>query len=189
MTHPIREPLSSEYSRLIVYACPTGDLAAQLDAYFAQTRARLGENTAHQYPPHISLTGFFHDQPAAIPDYIPALDHALAAVRQLQPSAVITMARLNLSDEFHGIEIESAWLKQVIDAFITFAPSATRRDAIRKKDWLHLSLAYQFPTAQAQALRTFAQSYVRLDTAVAWQLRFYEQHPDKLWTCHRTWWI
>ena len=187
MTTPISEPTPAEMSRLIVYACPTGDLASQLDAYFAQSRALFGENLAHQYMPHISLTGFFHDRSSTIPRYVHQLDRALAVLHQQQPYAAITMTRLNLSDEFHGIEIESAWLKQLIDAFITFASSPTRRDAIRKKDWLHLSLAYQFPPAQAPTLRSLAQSFVHLDAAVKWQLRFYEQHPDKLWTCHQTW--
>jgi hypothetical protein len=185
--NPPHEPTSPGVSRLIVYACPTGDLATQLDAYFAQSRALFGENMAHQYMPHISLTGFFHDEPTTIPRYIHQLDRALAILRQQRPTAAISLTRLNLTDEFHGIEIDSTWLKQLIDAFITFASSPTRRDAIRKKDWLHLSLAYQFPAAQAPKLRSLAQSFVHLDAAVKWQLRFYEQHPDKLWTCHQTW--
>jgi ubiquitin-associated SH3 domain-containing protein len=176
-----------EFRRLIVYACPTGDFAAQLDAYFAQSRALFGENTAHQYPPHISLTGFYHDVASTIPAYVQQLDHALATVRQLQPAPVISLTRLNMSEDFHGIEIESMWLKQVIDVFITFAQSSTRRDAIRKKDWLHLSLAYHFEPAQGTKLKELAQSHIRLNAPVRWQLRFYEQHPDKLWTCHKTW--
>ncbi len=180
---------ASAFTRLIIYACPTGDFAAQLDAYFAQSRARFGENMAHQYPPHVSLTGFFHDKPEAIPQYIYQLDHAMAVTRQLQPAPAISMTRMNFGDEFHGIEIESAWLKQLVDVFITFAVSNTRRDAIRKKDWLHLSLAYHFPASHGSTLRTMAQTHIQLGAAVGWQVRFYEQHRDKLWTCHKMWTI
>ena len=46
----------------IVYACPVGTLAGQLDLFFARSRAECGENAAHAYPPHCTLTGFFHSQ-------------------------------------------------------------------------------------------------------------------------------
>ena len=44
---------------LILYACPIGPLADDLDAYFSQVTARFGPTTAQTYPVHCTLTGFF----------------------------------------------------------------------------------------------------------------------------------
>ena len=62
---------------LIVYAHPTGELAAQLEQYFETSRDLFGANAAHKYPVHCSLTGFFHDEAASIPIYIDALSSTL----------------------------------------------------------------------------------------------------------------
>ena len=45
--------------KLIVYACPVGELAEQLETYFSKSRLACGPNQAHQYMPHCTLTGFF----------------------------------------------------------------------------------------------------------------------------------
>ncbi|BCX03794.1 MAG: hypothetical protein KatS3mg053_1732 [Candidatus Roseilinea sp.] len=168
---------------LIVYACPTGPLADQLDAYYARVRAEHGPNAAHRYPPHITLVGFFRDAPTALPIYVNAAAEALRAAPR-PPSITITGAMFEPS--FHGLLIESPWLKDLARAFAWLAQSAGRREALRLKDWLHLSLAYEFPPEQHVALATLGRAMVDVAAPVRWELRLYERSGADEWRCHYT---
>lgn len=170
----------------IVYACPMGELADQLDRYFQQSLTRCGENAAHRYMPHCTLTGFFQDEEATIPLYVQALDRALMEALPC-PNPVITIQQLTFNQDWHGLELQSDWLKSMIASFANFAISPTRLDALRLKNWLHLSLAYEFPPEQSETLIQLAQNYIKIQSPVQWELRFYQRHPDYHWTCHHSW--
>jgi ubiquitin-associated SH3 domain-containing protein len=169
---------------LIVYACPTGELATQLNAFFARSRAEIGPNAAHRYPPHITLTGFFHDTPSSIPNYVTALREALAAAPRL---AAIHVTGAMYEPHFYGLLIESPWLQNVTKAFAYLANSSTRADAIRLKDWLHLSLAYEFQPEQAKPLQAIARAMVDVTAPAGWELRLYERFGRDEWRCHASW--
>ena len=176
---------------LIVYACPTGELAEQIEQYFQQSLAVCGANAAHRYMPHCTLTGFFQDEETAIPLYVQALDDALNQA-QPYPTPAITIQQLTFRPDWHGLELQSDWLKQAIATFATLAVSPTRPDALRLKDWLHLSLAYEFQAEQSKALLQLAQKHIHLQSPVRWEVRFYQRHssphsPDQHWTCHQSW--
>jgi hypothetical protein len=175
----------------IVYACPTGELAKQLDRYFQQSLATCGANAAHRYMPHCTLTGFFQDEETAIPLYVEALDRTLCQAQPC-PSPVITIQQLTFRPDWHGLELQSVWLKNMIANFASLAESPTRQDTLRLKDWLHLSLAYEFQPEQSEALIQLAQEYINLGSPVQWELRFYQRHseqhhPDQRWICHQSW--
>ena len=176
------EPLT----KFIVYACPVGPLARQIDAYFERTRTQIGLNTAHEYMPHITLTGFFHDQPSTALPYVQTLDTALSNT-SVTDNPLVTINELLINEQFHGLGIDAPWLKELTAVFAQNAHSPTRSDNIRLKDWLHLSLAYGFQPEQAEPLAQLAREMIDLNTAVSWELRFYQRHPDKSWTCHATW--
>ena len=171
----------------IVYACPQGELANQIEQYFAASRVLCGPNAAHTYMPHCTLTGFFHDDAAAIASYIEALDAALRRARPHQPAQALTIDRMELSHDFHGLMLRGAWLQAVLRDFASAARSPTRRDALRLKDWLHLSLAYRFPPEHHDPLADLARKLVDIDAAVTWQLHFYERLGDGSWICHAGW--
>jgi len=174
---------------LIVYACPTGELAAQLQTYFDATRAALGPNTAHRYMPHISLTGFFHDENSAIPSYGTALQAALQTVMPLRPQdgSAIQITGMRFQDAFHYLQIASPWLTRLSAEFARIAESPTRIDAVRVKDFLHLSLAYGFEPQHAARLAQFARELVNTRSQVDWELHFYERHDDNCWTSRERW--
>lgn len=174
-------------SELILYACPTGELAEQLARYFALSRRACGPNAAHRYMPHITLTGFFHDLPSAIGFYVRQLDRVLAQLPAPAAGAIVTLKQMSFQPNFHLIEIEAPYLKQLAAEFIPLAATESRVEAIRQKDWLHLSLAYDFPPEQHEILQHLAEETLHMDAAVGWELRFYERHPDHAWTCHRAW--
>ena len=173
--------------RFIVYACPVGELARQIDHYYAVSRAMCGPNAAHGYMPHCSLTGFFHDHLNAISRYVEALDAALGRARPEQPAHVLTIDSLEIRESFHGLLLSGPWLRALMADFAHNLHAPTRRDALRLKDWLHLSLAYAFPPEQHAALAGLAHELVDITAPVCWELRFYEHHRDGLWTCHAHW--
>lgn len=172
---------------LIVYACPLGELARQIERYFAISRAICGPNAAHNYMPHCTLTGFFHDDYAAIDRYAAALEAALGRARASQPAAPLEIASMELGAEFHGLLLRGEWLKRVIADFAGTADAPTRRDDLRLKSWLHLSLAYEFPSEQAEALAGLAREFVDVAAPVRWDLRLYERNVDWSWICHASW--
>ncbi|HEY9621323.1 MAG TPA: hypothetical protein V6C78_13185 [Crinalium sp.] len=170
----------------IVYACPVGELAEQLDQYFQQSLDCCGANAAHHYMPHCTLTGFFQDEESAIPLYVEALDRAFHQVQPC-PNPVITIQQLAFRSDWHGLELQSDWLKNLIVVFATSAASPTRREALRLKDWLHLSLAYDFQREHSDVLQQLAQNYISLKTPVQWELRFYQRNAEQRWICHQSW--
>lgn len=172
--------------RYIVYACPGGALAEQLTTYFARSLVGHGPNAAHNYMPHCTLTGFFTDVPASVPMYTAALAQALVR-NQERPNPVIRVLGMECTPQFHGLLLEANWLKQVIADFAVLAVSPSRTEAVRLKDWLHLSLAYEFPPEQHAALAALAHELVDPFAAATWELRFYERHANLTWTCHAAW--
>ncbi|MGK7921656.1 MAG: hypothetical protein AB4080_16790 [Trichodesmium sp.] len=171
----------------IVYACPVGKLNSQLEEYFAETRSKCGENAAHNYMPHCTLTGFFHDQITAIPIYIQALDIALKKSLSQRKKPAIIIQGIELKSDFHYLKIESFWLEKLIADFANNAESTTRTDQLRLKNNLHLSLAYKFSSEQQQNLAKIAKEIINPQAEVSWELRFYQRHPDNSWTCHQSW--
>lgn len=170
--------------KLIVYACPTGPLAEQVELFYTESRARFGPNSAHAYPPHITLTGFFHDDADAIPAYVAALGAAHARAMADRPPAPVVIRELHHHATFHGLLIDSPWLEALAADFAAVAQSPSRRDPIRLKRDLHLSLAYGFRPADGPALGARADAMVSITAPVGWELRFYERQGEGGWVCH-----
>jgi ubiquitin-associated SH3 domain-containing protein len=172
---------------LIVYACPIGPLSAQIEAFYAASLAQCGPNSAHAYPPHITLTGFFHDEPAAVPRYVSALGAAHERAIANGP-AEITISDLLLRPDFLAFTLVSPWLEALAADFAaSVAEPLTRQDAIRLKNWLHLSLAYGYAEQQFLPLKALVEQHIDRSAPVAWELRFYERQPNTVWVCHGAW--
>ncbi|MEM7736900.1 MAG: hypothetical protein AAF267_14045 [Deinococcota bacterium] len=164
---------------LIVYACPVGDLAASLQTYFQLAKANFSANPAHNYMPHITLTGFFEAEAKDVAKLTGWLEAALAA-QQPKPDPVLKITQLILKPEFHGLDIRSPYLKIVT---ADFANRAHELIPLRLKDWLHLSLAYDFPESENTGLHQLAKHTVDIYSSVQWELCLYERHHQG-WTQH-----
>jgi len=177
--------MSNEF---IIYACPTGILAEQLKLYFEQSLTNCGPNTAHRFMPHCTLTGFFREQGSAIPLYLRALERAINRALPICPQPPIVVRGLVFRPDWHGLELESPWLKQLMVNIASTATSPTRQTPLRLKDWLHLSLAYEFRADEEESLRVLAQDLIDPAAPVDWELRFYQRHPhNNSWICHHVW--
>ena len=169
--------------KFIIYVCPIGELSKQLELYFQKSEIECDKNAAHKYMPHCTLTGFFEDELTAIPIYTKALENALSK----HPKPVINILNMTFKPKWHGLELDSPMLKQLIVDFAQIANSPTRQENIRLKDWLHLSLAYDFPGEQQDRLKTIATEIINPQASVKWELRFYQLHDNWTWTCHQSW--
>lgn len=174
-------------TKFILYACPTGQLADQIDAYFEAVKTNYSWNPAQDYMPHCSLTGFFHDNATAAQHYTLAVEEILAQMRPSQPDPVMRVTGMFFDSDFHGFTLQSDWLADLTEAFAATTGSETRGEAIRIKEWLHLSLAYGFKPDEHNALKTMAQQRINPQAAVGWDLRFYQRQDDTRWTCHGCW--
>jgi hypothetical protein len=175
-------------TELIVYACPVGKLAEQIEAYLATTRLEFGESTVHRYPAHCTLTGFFHDHEETVLAYTKALDDALTSALPTQPEHVVTVVGFRPTIGFHHLALESAWLRSLARDFASRAESPTRRERkIRLEDYLHLTLARGFNPQHQDRLAKLAGEKIDLQAAVQWQLRFYERLPGSVWNVRASW--
>lgn len=121
-------------SQLILYACPVGPLAQQIDAYLDKSKRLCGANAAHAYMPHCTLTGFFVDSGCAewavsdaelekasqtIAYYIDALEKVLTDYKQslknnlapAEPAPKIQIEQLMFRPDWHGLPLRADWLK------------------------------------------------------------------------------
>lgn len=178
--------MSIIHCQFIIYACPVGELNQQIEDYFQKSLSLCGENKAHKYMPHCTLTGFFTDNINSIDYYLKALDKAyLAAKNNLDLSIIIK--QLTFNDNWHGLELQAEGLKQLIINFAEIEKSLTRREKLRLKDWLHLSLAYSFKIEDRNKLKNLAREIINLQADVNWELRFYQKNPDWTWKCLKQW--
>lgn len=172
--------------RFIVYACPTGELNKQIEEYFEQSIKLCGKNKAHQYMPHCTLTGFFTDELSSIPLCLEALDKAYTEARN-NTSLNIEITRLTFNKNWHGLELQSDGIKQLIANFVRLEDSPTRQEKLRLKDWLHLSLAYGFKPQDSEQLKHLATELIDIQANVNWELRFYQKKLNCTWKCLQSW--
>jgi hypothetical protein len=175
-------PVVAEF---ILYACPIGPLADAIQAYWRKVASTVGPNAAHDYMPHVTLTGFFHDERHAAGVYVDVLDRLL--MDQPLP-AVVTVTGALFDAGFHLLTVESTWCRAIARAFQDACPpSPPRAVVIRLKEQLHVSLAYGFPAHQAAALERLGRDMVDPASRATWELRFYERVAAGEWLLHGCW--
>ena len=174
--------------QFIIYACPVGKLNRQIENYLQKSLSLCGENKAHKYMPHCTLTGFFNDDIGSLNYYLEALGKAyLEAKNNLDLS--IAIEQLTFNDNWHGLELQAEGLKQLIANFAEREKSPTSTEKLRLKDWLHLSLAYDFNPEDRERLQNLAIENIDLQADVNWELRFYQKNSDWTWKCLGQWTI
>ncbi|MEM8832134.1 MAG: hypothetical protein AAGE96_22695 [Cyanobacteria bacterium P01_G01_bin.19] len=179
--------VSVSTTKFIVYACPTGQFNSLLEDYFRQSLKLYGENTAHKYMPHCTLTGFFTADIDSIPIYIQALDLAYTEAKNENLPLDITVKQLTFNENWHGLELQGENLKQLIVDFSGVEKAIAYREKLRLKDWLHLSLAYNFAPQHNKKLEHLARDTIDIEVKNDWELRFYQKNPDWSWNCLKSW--
>lgn len=173
-----------EPEKFIVYACPIGELFKQVEGYYQISQTACGQNLAHQYMPHCSLTGFFEAPIDEMPIYLEALHQAYQQAKQQENPLYLQILGMTFKSNWHGLELEEIGIKKLITDFIQRIENLKLEVKIRPKNGLHLSLAYGFKPQDFQSLKQLALQYINPQTPTAWELRFYQRHLDGEWTCH-----
>ena len=131
-------------NEFIVYACPRGELAEQIEIFYQESLELCGLNAAHNYMPHCTLTGFFQDQESQIFTYIQALETAYNTAQLTAIPLRINVTKMTFQSTWHGLELQAPSILLLMIHFSELVNSPTRLGALRLKTWLHLSLAYEF---------------------------------------------
>ena len=179
--------MSVNHAQFIVYACPVGELNRQIEAYFVRSLKLYGQNSAHQYMPHCSLTGFFTAESTSITTYIETLNNAYIAAQNEEVFFDVSIKQLTFNDNWHGLELSCDRLKQLIANFSQDRNLANFSTKLRLKDWLHLSLAYDFNSEYDKQLQQLTIEMIDLKADVSWELRFYQKNLDWSWECLQSW--
>jgi ubiquitin-associated SH3 domain-containing protein len=176
-------PTASEQRELIVYACPQGELAKRISAYFGKSLALCGKNSAHNYMPHCSLTSFFKSKSATIGVYAAILESAMEDAGR-PPEHAVEVIGMRLGSAVHKLILRSGWLEGLMRRFVQTARSEIEGCDVTLKHGLHLSLAYHFNPDHRSILERLANDLIDPSAPVGWALRLYERHADNTWTCH-----
>jgi ubiquitin-associated SH3 domain-containing protein len=163
-------------AELILYATPAGPLAAALEEVFDRIRGH-GATTAQGYPPHCTLTGFFHRDRSEIPRIVAEIDAASATVER--PVGGVDIIGLHHRPDWVGLELASDWLHRLTARFVELHAVGRTDDPLRPKDWLHLSIGYG-----VDDLRAAVDATDDLDIALAcaWEVGLWQRHPDGAWS-------
>ena len=103
---------------LIFYATPTGALAEECRAYFEWAECR--PTTAQTYPPHVTLTGFFHRTDEGVGRAVNDVEGVLRRHGH-PPEGSVTVEELRIDTNWVGLVVTSDWL---IDVTAEKAPAA-----------------------------------------------------------------
>jgi ubiquitin-associated SH3 domain-containing protein len=165
---------------VILYATPTGALAQLCAAYF-EDAAAAGGTTAQDYPPHCTLTGFFHRTGTRVEEVADEVRNLLSSTGQPPPGSVEVQGPVR-RDSWLGLELRSACLRRITADFVDHHHLDRGDDRLRPKDWLHVSLAYGVVD-----LDPYVDLAGRFDFAGVvdepWEVGLWERTADGSWRC------
>jgi ubiquitin-associated SH3 domain-containing protein len=165
---------------LILYATPAGELGAACDRYY-RAAAAIGPTTAQAYPPHCTLTGFFHRAPWRSDQVIGEMATVIERAGDV-PGDAVAVVELTTIDDWVGLLLESAWLADLTARIVAGHRLAPGDDPLRPKDRLHLSLAYG--TTGIEPYAELAADLVDPSMAVQWEVAVWERLPGPDWVRH-----
>ena len=159
---------------LIIYATPTGELAELCNRYFERA-AVIGATTAQDYPPHCTLTGFFRWHATRRVEVVDIVNRAISASGH-PPQDSVNVVRLGDHDGWVGLELDSTWLRDWTASLAEQLQPGPDEDALRLKEWLHLSLAYG--VEDLDAYREAAAELIDTSTEGGWELGLWERRDS-----------
>ncbi|KAH0566666.1 protein UBASH3A homolog [Cotesia glomerata] len=165
----------------ILYACPTGQLADNLNKFWEDSKL-LEWNKAHDYMPHITLLRFFK-----VPDKnSEQVSKALETL--LEPSDCMDRVELEpyVSPNFIGLfinEKQASFFESAVSKFIKkLSNIGITAEADTKS--MHVSLAYEFSSQHFQALRSMIEKLI--PSSSNWELKLYSRDPRfRAWRVHK----
>jgi len=163
--HPIRDPClrgrpTSEVdivAKLILYACPQGNLGEQVERFFEESRGRFGANAAHDYMPHCSLTGFFDGDSGLIAQHAEILGEWFEHDGSGCPAPCIEVLGFGHHSDWHGLELRSPWLLDRMHELTRKSAASIRVNYGRARS-LTCSTARRGSAGVRRALRAMAGS-------------------------------
>lgn len=172
----------SEPHELIFYATPIGPLLETCDRYYRDA-ASFGGTAAQTYPPHCTLTGFFHRDAArrdeAIADIVDVINTRGPSV----PAADVEIVAVRHHEQWLGLELYAPKFIEVAHEFARRHGTADDEDEVRVKTWPHLSLAYGVDdlSSYSETLRRYEDDDATDWSCTEWELGLWERTPGGVW--------
>ncbi|XP_033119264.1 protein UBASH3A homolog [Anneissia japonica] len=159
----------------IMYACPVGPFAEELEAFWEQSLKEVGHNGAHGLLPHVTLCSFFSCDDSLVAEVTHAFQLAIDRWKNEAPDqiAVEYFAAAN----FIGLFIEeknAEYMRRVAQDFSVEALNIAGIKLEPHKKQLHLTLAYQFHQSHLEKLEKLSKE-INLNKSARWELRLYSR--------------
>ncbi|NJL48075.1 MAG: hypothetical protein HC929_12045 [Leptolyngbyaceae cyanobacterium SM2_5_2] len=173
-------------NKFALYACPTGELAEQIQSFLDRSQAVCGPNLAHEGLPYCTLVDLFEERASAMPIYTQSLDRAYKRGLRSRPNPALVIEGLQQATDRLELALAAPWLRQLIVNFACTVKSPTRKIPLRLQDHLCIILAHGYSEDQAPALAQMAEETLNLNSPSHWEMRFY-QRADQSWILHQSW--
>ncbi len=174
-------------NKFALYACPTGDLAEQVQSFLASSQTLCGPNLAHESLPCCMLIDLFEERASTVPIYTQSMDRAYKRGLRSRPTPVICVEGLKAAAGRLELALTAPWLRQLMVNFACTVKSPTRKTPLHLQDHLCIVLANGYPDEQATALTQLAEETINLDSPSHWEMRFYQRAVEQNWIVHQSW--
>ncbi|XP_071959698.1 ubiquitin-associated and SH3 domain-containing protein B-like [Antedon mediterranea] len=159
----------------IMYACPVGPFAEELETFWDKSLIEVGRNGAHSLLPHVTLCSFFTCDDSLVAQVTHAFQLAIDRWKNEAPDqiAVEYFAAANFIGLF--IEEENAeYMRRVAQDFSVEALNIAGIKLEPHKKQLHLTLAYQFHQSHLEKLEQLTKE-INVNKSARWELRLYSR--------------
>ncbi|GAU88894.1 hypothetical protein RvY_01512 [Ramazzottius varieornatus] len=176
---------SNDNREYVVYLCPAGVLAGNIQDFRAKSADLCGKNGAFRHMPHVTICPAFRVDAASVPVIIRAMDHAHRSLEERDglPQKVRVDLHGSEREPFVGLFVDEnsdkaakEFLRVLLDqAHSLIAPDREAPVVLSTKRY-HLTLAHSFPPEQRQAIMKLAQS-IPLKNRAGWYFLLLSRDP------------
>lgn len=173
--------------KFALYACPTGALADQIQAFLDRSQATWGTPSIPMGLPCCKLIDPFEEQGSTLPVYTQSLERAYKRGMHSRPNIVLQVDGWQQTTDSLTLAFTAPWLHQMMVNLACTVKSPTRKMPLRIQEHLCLVLAYGRGKAQTQAMAELAQEMIDLNRPSHWEMRFYQRTGHQTWIVRQTW--
>ena len=173
--------------KFALYACPTGSLADQIQAFLGRSQETWGTAATPLGLPCCKLIDPFEEQGQTLPIYTQTLERAYKRGMRSCPDMALQVEGLQHTTDSLTLALTAPWLRQVMVNFACTVKSPTRKMPLRIQEHLRLVLAQGQGKAQTKAMAQLAHEMIDLNRPSHWEMRFYQRNARQNWTVRQVW--
>lgn len=173
--------------KFALYACPTGSLADQIQAFLDRSQATWGNQAIPLGLPCCKLIDPFEEQGGTLPVYTQTLERAYKRGMRSRPDIALQIEGWQQTADSLTLALTAPWLRQVMVNFACTVKSPTRKTPLCIQEHLRLVLSRGQGKAQTQAMAQLAEEMIDISRPSHWEMRFYQRTVRQPWMVRQTW--